>query len=235
MEIREHLARVVASLVFRDSLRLKRFLSFVVEATLAGNGDRIKSYTVAVEALGRGSDFDPKTDPIVRVAAGRLRRALAHYYATAGLADPLLIELPRGNYVPIFRRRYAGDVTSDRLAGDNADQDIDIADRARQLGRSVATIMELAELQRQQVATIADVIQSALQTLVQSRTLLHWAEDADIACRPASWLLPTAPSPRTDGIEHGGWPTNPTNPTASSRVCRAASPTARPVKSPRPA
>ena len=103
-EIRDQLARILANTVFRNSPRLARFLNFVVEATLAGNGERIKGYTIATEALGRGADFDPEVDAIVRVEAGRLRAALARYYATAGRDDLLAIDLPRGTYVPTFRR-----------------------------------------------------------------------------------------------------------------------------------
>ncbi len=104
-EIRQELGRIVGSAVFRDSLRLTRFLAFVVEAALAGNSDKIKAYTIAVEALGRSASFDPQADSIVRVEAGRLRQALARYYAEAGGNDPLVIDVPRGAYVPIFRRR----------------------------------------------------------------------------------------------------------------------------------
>lgn len=78
-EVRLELDRIVASASFRSSLRLTRFLTFVVEATLAGDADKIKAYTVAVEAFGRSSTFDPLSDPIVRVQAGRLRHALARY------------------------------------------------------------------------------------------------------------------------------------------------------------
>ena len=103
-EVRDQLARILASTVFRNSPRLARFLNFVVETTLAGNGERIKAYTIAIEALGRGPDFNPEVDAIVRVEAGRLRAALARYYAAEGRDDSLVIDLPRGNYVPTFRR-----------------------------------------------------------------------------------------------------------------------------------
>lgn len=103
-EVRDQLARILASTVFRNSMRLARFLNFVVETTLVGNGERIKAYTIAVEALGRGADFNPEVDAIVRVEAGRLRAALARYYAAEGRDDSLVIDLPRGNYVPTFRR-----------------------------------------------------------------------------------------------------------------------------------
>jgi len=104
-DIRQELGRIVASEVFRHSLRLTRFLTVVVEATLAGKANRLKAYTIAIEALGRGSDFDPQADPIVRVEAGRLRQALTRYYSGAGRNSPMVIDMPRGAYVPIFRPR----------------------------------------------------------------------------------------------------------------------------------
>ena len=103
-EIRVALERMAASEAFRGSPQLVAFLRYVVDATLRGAADRIKGYTIAVEALGRADNFDPQTDPIVRVEAMRLRRALARYYDNGGKHDPVAIDLPLGNYVPTFRR-----------------------------------------------------------------------------------------------------------------------------------
>lgn len=97
------LERVTASPKFKAAPRLAAFLRFVVETALAGASDSIKAYTVAVGALGRTQNFDPATDASVRVEAGRLRRALARYYADG--RDPVIIALPRGQYVPEFRWR----------------------------------------------------------------------------------------------------------------------------------
>lgn len=102
-EIRAALERVVASSHLSKSPQLANFLRFVVEETLAGRGDRIKAYSIAADALGRDASFDADHDPIVRVSAGRLRRALSQYYMDGGLNDPVIIELPRGNYMPEFR------------------------------------------------------------------------------------------------------------------------------------
>lgn len=74
---------------------------------MRGEGAKLKAYTIAVEALGRGADFDPQQDPIVRVEAGRLRRALQQYYAGAGVTDLIAIEVPRGRYIQTFRYRRA--------------------------------------------------------------------------------------------------------------------------------
>jgi hypothetical protein len=103
-EVSTALDRVLASDGFRGSPQLAAFLRYVVEATLRGEADRIKGYTVAIEALGRNETFDPQTDPIVRVEAGRLRRAINRYYAGAGSRETIQIELPLGSYVPVFRR-----------------------------------------------------------------------------------------------------------------------------------
>jgi hypothetical protein len=75
-EVRAGLERVLASRCFEQAARSSAFLRFVVEQTLAGQGDRLKGYTIAVEVFARPPDFDAQTDPLVRVEAGRLRRRL---------------------------------------------------------------------------------------------------------------------------------------------------------------
>src|SRR5690349_11666555 len=85
--------------------RARRFLRYVVEETLAGRADRIKAYAIGTEVFERSADFDAQGDPVVRIEAGRLRRALERYYLSAGLTDPVIIDIPKGTYVPQFRER----------------------------------------------------------------------------------------------------------------------------------
>jgi TolB-like protein len=106
-QVRAALDRVVASDIFRASPQLAAFLKFVVQAVLDGEGTRLKGYTIGVEAFGRPGSFDAQQDPIVRVEATRLRRALERYYAGDGAADTVVIELPRGSYAPTLRFRDA--------------------------------------------------------------------------------------------------------------------------------
>jgi TolB-like protein len=101
-EVMDHLTRVLSSASMMSSGRHRKFLSFAVEETLAGRADRLKAYTIATGAFGRADDFDPQQDSIVRIEAGRLRRALEHYYLTDGAADRLRIVIPKGTYVPRF-------------------------------------------------------------------------------------------------------------------------------------
>ena len=113
--MRAQLERIVDSVEFAVSERARRFLRYVVEEALAGRGERIKAYSIAVEVLGRDEGFDANADPAVRIEAGRLRRALERFYLVAGQADPVLIEIPKGAYVPVFTARAApaGEVVSE--------------------------------------------------------------------------------------------------------------------------
>jgi adenylate cyclase len=100
--VRAQLERILEHRDFEASDRVRDFLRFVVEETLVGRGHRLKGYTIATEVFGRGEDFDANLDPVVRIQAGRLRRALEHYYLVAGGDDPIVISVPKGGYVPSF-------------------------------------------------------------------------------------------------------------------------------------
>jgi adenylate cyclase len=100
--IQRQLGRILASPAFRATEAQKAFLEFVVKKTLAGESEEIKGYTIATRVFGRREDFDQATDPIVSIQANKLRRALEHYYLTAGNKDPVRIEIPKGSYVPNF-------------------------------------------------------------------------------------------------------------------------------------
>lgn len=86
--------------------QLSAFLAYVVDAALAGQAHRLSAYAVATEALGRGEDFNPQFDPLVRVTARRLRQALEQHNrsltASVGDEPQILIELPLGGYAPRF-------------------------------------------------------------------------------------------------------------------------------------
>jgi hypothetical protein len=103
--VRQQLDRILASAAFADAGRASSFLRYVVEHKLEGHAGEIKEFVIAVEVLGRNSSFDSKSDPIVRVEAGRLRERLSSYYEAEGGADPVLITPPKGRYVPEFTER----------------------------------------------------------------------------------------------------------------------------------
>jgi adenylate cyclase len=104
-EVSSYLGELLGRAAFNASERNRRFLSYVVKETLDGRADRIKAYNIALAAFDRTEDFDPLTDPIVRIEAGRLRRSLEHYYLTSGQADRIRIGIPKGSYAATFAYR----------------------------------------------------------------------------------------------------------------------------------
>jgi TolB-like protein/Flp pilus assembly protein TadD len=106
--VRQQLDRILASATFRQVDRLKRFLSFIVAEALEGRADQLKEYVIGVQVFDKESSFDPRADPIVRVQARRLRTRLERYYREEGGGDPVVIELPKGGYAPVFRPRETG-------------------------------------------------------------------------------------------------------------------------------
>jgi Tol biopolymer transport system component len=103
--VRAELESILASEVFSRSQQLRRFLSFIVEQRLAGQGHTLKESVLAHELYGKSTDFDGGTDPVVRVDARRLRDKLREYYE--GRSDPVVISLPKGSYVPVFEANPA--------------------------------------------------------------------------------------------------------------------------------
>lgn len=113
--VRAQLDRILASPGFANADRLSRFLRFVVERTLAGEGDQLKEYRLGTEVFDRPADYDPRLDSIVRVEARRLRSKLAEYYERAGRLDPIVIRVDKGGYAAAFEAGPA-------LAPDTPDQ-----------------------------------------------------------------------------------------------------------------
>ena len=103
-QIRAQLQKILDHPEFQATDRLRDFLRFVVAETLAGRSAELKGYTVATTVFGRNESFDPSSDPIVRIEAGRLRRVLERYYLVVGERDPIRIDIPKGGYVPRFTR-----------------------------------------------------------------------------------------------------------------------------------
>ena len=98
----QQLERVLQSRTLHNSESLRGFLRFVAVKALDEPGTQIKEYTIATEVFGRDGNYDPRIDSMVRVQAGRLRSKVQEYYATEGKNDPILIELPKGHYSPVF-------------------------------------------------------------------------------------------------------------------------------------
>src|SRR6516225_1104268 len=105
--VRRQLERVLASASFSRGERMARFLRFVVERHLEGRDGELKESVIAVEVFDRSPNHDSKQDSIVRTEAARLRARLTEYYVGEGKCDAVVIELPKGGYVPVLREALA--------------------------------------------------------------------------------------------------------------------------------
>jgi TolB-like protein len=103
----DSLNRVLRSPLFKNAERQSRFLRHIVEKHLAGDDSSLRETSIGLEVYDRPASYDPKTDPIVRVEASRLRSRLREYYDTEGAEDAIRIDIPKGSYVPTFERRVA--------------------------------------------------------------------------------------------------------------------------------
>jgi len=101
--VQTELEKILASHGFANADRLSRFLRFAVSEYLSGQTDRLKESLLGVEVFGRKPSYDPRVDAVVRTEAVKLRARLREYYETEGVADPLIIDLPKGGYIPKFR------------------------------------------------------------------------------------------------------------------------------------
>jgi TolB-like protein len=102
-EIRTQLQKVLASTAFANAERMRRFLEFVIEHTLSSPNEHLKEMMIGIELYAGHGEFDPRITAVVRVDASRVRTKLREYYMSEGAADPLVIDLPKGSYTPVFR------------------------------------------------------------------------------------------------------------------------------------
>jgi serine/threonine-protein kinase len=99
--VNHHVDQALSSPLFRNAERQSRFLRFVVDAALQSPEATIKEFDIGIAVYDRRADYDPRTDPIVRVEAARLRARLREYYEVTP-PEHVRIDIPKGRYVPLF-------------------------------------------------------------------------------------------------------------------------------------
>jgi TolB-like protein len=191
IDVRAQLKRILSSAEFSVPERLRRFLIYVIDETLAGRPQRIKAYSVAVEVFGRNANLETQSDPVVRIEAGRLRRALERYYLLAGSYDPVLIDIPKGGYVPRFRQH-----------GDHSDgETIPQSDFPRKLsfGQFIDARLRHSGL----AATVIAVVMIAIVALIHVGTPLQPTVSAEGSDRPEGPSLIIKPFLNLSGTPEG--------------------------------
>ncbi|HTZ74095.1 MAG TPA: hypothetical protein VMB47_09250 [Candidatus Aquilonibacter sp.] len=112
-EIQKQLNKIIHSRTFRHASALQRLLQYLINRAVEDPFAEIKEYTIGVDVFDRGADYDPQSDTIVRVQIHRLRLKVKEYYDSEGANDPIVVEIPKGHYVPCFGTRVT---TSAKLA-----------------------------------------------------------------------------------------------------------------------
>lgn len=102
------LERVVASPQLKRATRLREFLLYVGQRSIKDGLDQIHEQEIGANVFGRAADYDTSVDNIVRVNASELRKRIDDYFLSDGATEPLVMEIPRGSYRPVFRVREAG-------------------------------------------------------------------------------------------------------------------------------
>ena len=122
----EQVNRLTASHALHSSESLCKLLRYLAKHAVDHPGAPIKEFQIATEVFGRSADFDPQLDSMVRVQAGRLRSKLHEYYNSDGQTDDILVELPKGTYVPSFHHRHASaNKSANHAANHPASSDLD--------------------------------------------------------------------------------------------------------------
>jgi hypothetical protein len=174
--------RVVASASFQRSWRLRELLLFVCERTLKDPDGNVRESDVAAGVFGRADDFDTNVDTLVRVQASQLRKKLQQYFSSEGVAEPLLLEIPRGTYRPVFRERGAGVKVEAAPEEPEADLDADEAEqgvlRSRLPPRTVKLLWKAAALACVAALGLASyrMISAARAQAAAARPVLVWRE-----------------------------------------------------------
>ena len=101
--VREQLDRLLVHPLFANSKRYPALLEYVVDQTLRGNSTELKERSIGIDVFGRSPAYDANADPVVRITAGEVRKRLTQYYYDSTHSAELVIELPIGSYVPVFR------------------------------------------------------------------------------------------------------------------------------------
>jgi TolB-like protein/tetratricopeptide (TPR) repeat protein len=136
--VRATLDKILSSPGFANAERLTRFLRYTVEETLNGQTDKLKESLLGIDVFGRKPTYDPRVDAVVRTEAVKLRARLRDYYESEGREDEIIIDLPKGGYIPVFRFR-------EKQPAESSTPVVEIP-KGREWKPAVATLLVLAVL-----------------------------------------------------------------------------------------
>ena len=179
--IRAALEKILASSGFATAERLSRFLRYTVEESLHGQTDKLKESFLGVEVFGRKPTYDPRVDAVVRTEAVKLRARLRDYYESEGREDEIVIDLPKGGYVPAFRNREKPIPPVDPPGAAEAEIDLDARSWRKPLAGGmvllallIAVLMSLREHRRLGLAGTPELSSIAVLPFIDLSPGRNW-------------------------------------------------------------
>lgn len=97
--------RIVASQHLKSSPRLCQFLVYVAECAIREFPEEATEQQIGIRVFGRPPGYNSSEDSIVRTHARLLRQKLEAYFTQEGASEPLVVEIPKGHYLPVFIQR----------------------------------------------------------------------------------------------------------------------------------
>jgi hypothetical protein len=101
----ELIRRIAASPHLKGSPRLCEFLFYVAECAIRNAPEDATEQQIGVHVFGRPPGYNSSEDSIVRTHARLLRQKLVSYFEEQGAAEEMVVEIPKGRYLPVFGPR----------------------------------------------------------------------------------------------------------------------------------
>jgi hypothetical protein len=95
--------RIADSRHFKGSVRLRDFLFYIADCAIRDAPEDATEQQIGFRVFGRNPGYNSSEDSIVRSHARLLRQKLASYFAEEGSSEPIVVEVPKGHYLPVFR------------------------------------------------------------------------------------------------------------------------------------
>ena len=174
----ELLERIAESSQLKRSARLRTLLFYVARRSMKEGCERIHEHEIGVEVFGRPDGYDTNVDNIVRTNFTELRKRLETYFETEGLSEPLMIEIPRGSYIPVFHQR-SPELEAPVLAA--IQQPVAAVDARK-------TLPAVAESRRRPPVRLAGLIAAGLTTLaLAALSLILWNQNRALQRAVTPW------------------------------------------------
>lgn len=112
--------RITSSQHLKSSPRLREFLFYIAKCAIREAPEDATEQQIGIRVFGRSPGYNSSEDSIVRTHARLLRQKLAAYFSEEGLSEEVVVEVPKGHYLPVFHHRTDAKTLLAELAGSAA-------------------------------------------------------------------------------------------------------------------